>query len=309
MECPYVSICCIAYNHEPFIKGAIEGFNKKKTTFPYEIIISDDCSRDDTRAIISEYRQKYPNLLRDVSPDHNLGMYDNFYHVLETANGKYIALCDGDDFWTDVHKLQKQVDILEQNERLIGCFTDCMAVSEDGRNILMKKRPTVSMEQSGNYGLRDFLKDNRTSTLSLVYRNNHQEELLCKLKNVKNDFLADWPLYIFLLTYGDMYYLSQVTCAYRQNPSSVTHTTWRNERVGRVKASRIICPKVADTLPEEYADIAKDLRDTRWTWLPLMFAYKHEKRYLPMIGCLIIVCLVCPKSLWNAWKSRNRKKA
>lgn len=307
MENPLVSICCISYNHERFIKDALDGFLMQKTNFPFEIVISDDCSKDGTHDIIKEYVQKYPDIIRDISPEHNLGAFDNGIYVQERANGKYIALCEGDDYWTDPYKLQKQFDILDADETLMLCCTDCMVVSES-KELIQEKRATVmNHDVEGRYNLRDFLKDNHQyPTLCVVYRNSHKDELYKKLRKTKNYCRGDWPLWVLLLSYGDAYYLNEITAAYRVNPLSVSHNM---DRVKWAKSYRIICKGVASVLPEQYADIAKDLRDTRWTWLPLMFAYKHEKRYLPMIGCLIIVCLVCPKSLWNAWKSRNRKKA
>ena len=308
MKEPLVSICCITYNHELYIRDALEGFVKQKTSFPFEVLISDDCSHDGTRAIIAEYKNKYPDLFRDVSPVSNLGMSGNFVHVLEHTIGKYVALCDGDDFWTDPYKLQKQIEILEEDKTIVACFTDCMVVNVDGKTILTEKRLTVGKTEAGPYNLRDFLRDNSTSTLSLVYRNNHRGELVQHLEQLKNDYLGDWPLYICLLVYGDMYYLNQVTCAYRENPDSVTHTIWSNKRVGREKASRMLFRKIADFLPDRYADIAEKFRDIRWTWVKLMFAYKAEKRYIGMAGCLIVAIIVCPRSLLQAFRSGVEKR-
>jgi glycosyltransferase involved in cell wall biosynthesis len=305
MEKPLVSICCITYNHEHYIKDALDGFIMQKTNFAFEIVISDDCSRDGTRAIIEEYKSKYPNLIRDVSPAQNLGAFENFTYVQEQAHGKYIALCEGDDYWTDSYKLQKQVDILEADESLMLCCTNRMIVSAD-KEILKERGTVMNHDEEGRYNLRDFLNDNHQyPTLCVVYRNSHKDELYTKLRKTKNYCRADWPLWVLLLSYGDAYFLNEVTAAYRINPLSVSHNM---ERVKWAKTYRIILRGLAGVLPPQYADVAKNFRDTRWTWLPLMFAYKHEKRYLPMIGCLIIVCFVCPQSLWNAWKNRKRKE-
>lgn len=108
MEKPIVSICCITYNHESYIKEALDGFVMQKTNFPFEIVISDDCSKDGTREIIAEYKAKHPNLIRDVSPKKNMGAIPNFLYVQKEAIGKYVALCEGDDYWTDPYKLQSK---------------------------------------------------------------------------------------------------------------------------------------------------------------------------------------------------------
>lgn len=125
MESPLVSICCISYNHERFIRKALEGFVNQKTSFPFEIVISDDCSSDGTRAIITEYASKYPEIFRDVSPKENLGVSRNFIHVQKEAKGKYVAFCEGDDYWTDAQKLQKQVDFLESHPDYSVTFHRC----------------------------------------------------------------------------------------------------------------------------------------------------------------------------------------
>ena len=132
-----------------------------------------------------------------------------------------------------------------------------------------------------------------------MYRNTHAKEVREKHAHTANTFLGDWTMWICLLIYGDMYFLNEVTCAYRVNPTSVTHTVGR---VSRAKASREICHKVADILPTEYADIAADLRDIRWVWISLIFAYKAEKRYLGMVWSLFMAMLLCPGALWKTYK-------
>jgi len=303
MKEPLVSICCITYNHEPYIKDALEGFLSQKTTFPFEIVISDDCSKDNTRAVIAEYKQKYPDFIRDISPKQNLGLFENFTFVQEQALGKYIALCEGDDFWIDPYKLQKQIDILENDYSLIACCTDCINVDKTG-----KPTEEYKANEQGNkrYNLRDFFSENaKYPTLTVVYRNSHKDELFSRLRHVKNPFLADWPLWIALLTYGDMIFLNQATAAYRNNPTSITHTA---NRVGRAKASRKICRNVADILPVEYADIAADLRKTNWVWISLIFAYKAEKRYFGMLGSFIMAAILCPKPLWKNIREALHKR-
>ena len=116
-----VSVCMITYNHENFIREAIDGVLMQKTDFPIELIIGEDCSTDGTRKIVMEYARKYPDIIRPLLPDSNLGMMKNFIETMQAATGKYIALCEGDDYWTDPYKLQKQVDFLEANEEYSLC--------------------------------------------------------------------------------------------------------------------------------------------------------------------------------------------
>lgn len=119
---PVVSICCITYNHEPFIANAIEGFLMQKTVYPYEIIIGDDYSTDKTREIIESYAKHHPELIKIITSDRNVGVIANENRVLTEAKGKYIAFCEGDDFWTNASKLQKQVEFLEKHPEFSVSF-------------------------------------------------------------------------------------------------------------------------------------------------------------------------------------------
>lgn len=120
---PLVSVCCITYNHKNYISDAIESFLSQRTTFPFEIIIGEDCSIDNTREIVEKYKKKYPNLIKIVVSDTNVGMNKNFIRTLNECSCKYIAFCEGDDYWTDSKKLQKQVDFLEDNHEYSFCWT------------------------------------------------------------------------------------------------------------------------------------------------------------------------------------------
>ena len=112
---PLVSIKMVTYNHAPFIAQAIEGVLQQKTNFPFELIIGEDCSTDGTREIVFEYQKKYPEIIRVVTSEKNIGAKRNGLRTLKACHGKYIAYCEGDDYWHDPGKLQKQVDYLENH--------------------------------------------------------------------------------------------------------------------------------------------------------------------------------------------------
>jgi len=105
-----VSVCMIAYNHQDFIAKAIESVLIQKTNFPFELVIGDDNSRDDTGKICEEYAAKFPGKIRYYRREKNRGMMPNFIETLQSCTGEYIAICEGDDYWTDVNKLQLQAD-------------------------------------------------------------------------------------------------------------------------------------------------------------------------------------------------------
>ena len=305
-----VAIHCLVYNHEPYLRDCFEGFVMQKTNFRFVAIVHDDCSTDNSAAIIREYEAKYPDIFRPIyetenqysKPDGSLGRIMSA--AIDATGAKYIAMCEGDDYWTDPYKLQKQVAILEADETLMVCCTDCSVVDNHSVQLKEKRGGVVKDDIPGRYNLRDFFRDNHQyPTLSVVFRNTHTEEVRAKHRHTENAFLGDWTLWICLLIYGDMYFLNEVTCAYRVNPTSVTHTV---NRVARAKANREICLKVADILPEEYKDIAEDLRNTDWVWISLIFAYKAEMRCFGMIGALFMSMIKCPRSLWNTWRKRKK---
>lgn len=127
MSAPLVSICCITYNHAPFIRKCLDGFLMQETTFPVEILIHDDASTDGTDDIIHEYADKYPEKIFPLFEEQNQysqGVLVDFFNY-NRARGKYIAYCEGDDHWTDPFKLQKQVDFMETHPEYSICFHNC----------------------------------------------------------------------------------------------------------------------------------------------------------------------------------------
>ena len=122
---PLVSIFCITYNHSSYIRQCLDGFLIQKTNFPFEVLIHDDASTDDTAGIIKEYEAKYPDIIKpiyQVENQYSKGLDINIVYNLPRARGKYIAMCEGDDYWTDPLKLQKQVDFLESHTDYSMCF-------------------------------------------------------------------------------------------------------------------------------------------------------------------------------------------
>lgn len=132
-ETPLVSILCITYNHEKYIRQAIDSFLMQKTTFLYEILIHDDASSDNTAKIIEEYAYKYPRIIRTVLQHEN--QYSKGISgtniLMKMAKGKYIAICEGDDYWTDPQKLQQQVDILENQKACVACCHNEIVVNHN----------------------------------------------------------------------------------------------------------------------------------------------------------------------------------
>jgi glycosyltransferase involved in cell wall biosynthesis len=132
---PLVSVCCITFNHVCFIKDAIDSFLMQESNFPFEIILHDDASTDGTTDIVKDYSARYPAIIKSITQAENQfsrGGLINPRLVFPKAKGKYIALCEGDDYWIDKQKLQKQVSFLEANPDYVIAYTDCQPFDEEG---------------------------------------------------------------------------------------------------------------------------------------------------------------------------------
>lgn len=128
-----LSIICITYNQKDYIKQCLDGFIMQKTNFEFVAYIGDDCSTDGTIEIIQEYEQKYPNIIKGIYHNQNVGVNQNLLDVMSKCNTRYVAICEGDDYWTDPYKLQKQVDYLEEHSEYSACFHPVRIKWENGK--------------------------------------------------------------------------------------------------------------------------------------------------------------------------------
>lgn len=301
-----VSVCMITYNHENFIHEAIEGVLMQKTNFTIELIIGEDCSTDNTRKIVVEYAEKYPDIIRPLLPESNLGMMKNFIKTMEAAKGKYIALCEGDDYWTDQHKLQKQVDLLEANESIIAVATNVADCDFKG-NTIQKEKIIVSPDnKDGTYNLHEFFsKGIQYPTLTVVFRNQDLDYITTNILKMDNPFLGDWILWVLLHTLGNFYFINQVTASYRVNPNSVTHTV---NAVKRWKSDFMIRKKLVEILPVEYH---RYLNDDTYAYHMMGMAYRKQKKILMFIFYQFIAFTKNPKMLisilYKKISNQNRK--
>lgn len=166
---PLVSVVMITYGHEKYIKKAIEGVLMQKCNFKFELIISNDCSPDNTNNIVNEnllFDNK--NIIKYTRHEHNMGMMNNFLWTLNQCKGNYVALCEGDDYWTDPLKLQKQVDFLESNLDYVLCFHQVKILKPEG--VLVNDFITKVPEHYENQDTLARL-GNYIHTPSVVFRN------------------------------------------------------------------------------------------------------------------------------------------
>lgn len=209
-----VSVSMITYNHEAFIAEAIEGVVMQKTTFPFELVIGEDCSTDNTRAICIEYQKKYPDIIRLRLPEKNQGMMLNWINNIESGHGKYIALCDGDDYWTDPYKLQKQVDFMEVNPDFALCSHSVYTLmcGQLDENIEME-RDVLTTEDI-------ILKDWGLLTASILFRK-EAHKTPDWYYTVKN---GDFALQLIVSLSGKIKFLPEYMAVYRQHLGGMSST-------------------------------------------------------------------------------------
>jgi len=219
---PLVSICCLTYNHNEFIKDAIEGFLMQKTLFSFEIIIHDDASTDDTPAIIRSYTTKYPNLFHIIYQTEN--QYSKILEhvftqfVLPIAKGKYIALCEGDDYWTDPFKLQKQVDFLDAHENVIMTFGNARIKDMTGNYY---KKDLYMHSYKPKFHTPEEIITLGLPTLTMVFRNVLKSPPEWYSKVISGDYFLRY----LLSKHGIFYYHGEVFGVHRKHFSGVSRTT------------------------------------------------------------------------------------
>lgn len=165
---PDISIAMLAYNHERFIAEAIESVLMQKTSYTYKIIIAEDFSTDNTRKIVLEYQKKYPDKIKLILQEQNVGAGQNNIDLLSNLEGKYIAALEGDDYWTDPLKLQKQVDFLEENEEYGVVWSKFNKV--DFRGCLVEENIPHFEESLLDVTVDNFFEYYRTWTLTCIFK-------------------------------------------------------------------------------------------------------------------------------------------
>lgn len=216
---PMVSIRTSAYNHAGYIRECIEGILNQKTDFKFEYIIGEDFSTDGTREIVFEYAEKYPDVIRVITADRNLGMKMNGQRCIDACRGKYIAICEGDDFWIDSYKLQKQVDYMESHPECAVCATEGYRLNQATGE--MAELPTLGLE---TYTPQDFLEGNQIFTLTTLTRASWAREFYTEIEPIAPRFMmGDYTLWLYMLTRGTIHKLSDKCAVYRELSQSASH--------------------------------------------------------------------------------------
>lgn len=219
---PLVSICCTCYNHELFVRETLEGFLMQETTFSFEIVVFDDASTDNTQQVILEYANKYPHLFRLFLQKENLwqrkGISGTQTLSVPNARGKYIAFCEGDDYWTDPFKLQKQVDFLEANPDYGLVHADYQYYFNSANRFEYVKRNNLHTGNIFEY----LLRENEIVTLTVLARAEIIKEFMIFWK--LSFSMIDYPMWLYLTEKHKVHYIPQIMGVYRKLTESMSNT-------------------------------------------------------------------------------------
>jgi glycosyltransferase involved in cell wall biosynthesis len=233
-EEPLISVMIIAYNHGRFVRQAIEGALMQSCSYPFEIVVCDDCSTDNTREICLKLQKEYPEKIRLLFNEYNKGPIDNYFATMYQCRGKYIADCSADDYWIDPLKLQKQVDVLEQREDVVLVFSDWKVWDETRAAFLDRSRfPRARFEKKtmditdmpaymNRVGQTNVLNINtccfRRETALNIYEKHTQ------FFDKNKHHCEDYQLFCFLLSQGVFYYIDEELGVYRSVVNSVSRS-------------------------------------------------------------------------------------
>lgn len=227
-----LSVCVRTHNQERFIREALDSVLRQHTAFPFEIIISDDASSDGTVAILQEYQMQYHDKIRLLLSETNSGGPENLKRVIEASNAKYVTCLDGDDFYTDDYKLQKQVDVLEAHPEYAACFHNTWYADETGRLYGLFNRPDFH----AIHDAREFIRERWFVPIHSAVLRREYIEFPEWYNTVMND---DYVVHLSVAKHGPYYFMQDVMVAYRRHTQN-TSIAYRNQIVMNAQLCTIL---------------------------------------------------------------------
>lgn len=235
-----VSVCCLVYNHEKYLKKCLDGFVMQKTNFKFEVLIHDDASIDKSADIIREYEKKYPDIIKPIYQTENQyskGIKISSTFLFPRAKGKYLAWCEGDDYWCDEYKLQRQYDVMEHNPNCSICVHEVYDINEEGKYIGSKHPPYII--EKNEFSLNDYLNFITDGAFHPFQTSSYfiQKEVIDDdlYENLDLSPVGDVRLVFASLANGNLYYLNNGMSCYRNNSIE----SWSN----RVLSNKVLWKK------------------------------------------------------------------
>ncbi|HWB32739.1 MAG TPA: glycosyltransferase family 2 protein [Acidobacteriaceae bacterium] len=215
---PLVSVAVTAFNLEQWIGRAMDSALAQQVSFPFEIVVADDCSRDGTTEILRSYQQRYPDVVRLIERPANVGMQRNYYDLFQRCRGKYIAWLDADDYWTDPLKLERQIAAMEADPSISVCCHFVRWTNVDG-SLRRERFPPMA---PGRYGVEDVLRSCFVPTASAVFRRGVEKKLPEWYLNMPP--VSDWPVWVLSALEGDIFLMDGVMADYFMTPGSACNS-------------------------------------------------------------------------------------
>ena len=216
---PIITVCVLCYNQNAYISKCVESILSQDTEYPFELLIGDDCSTDGTLETCKRYQELYPNKIKLIANNPNKGLISNYINLLSNAIGRYIAVCGGDDYWCDIHKLQKQTDFLQANPDFSMCFTNAYEESNfswEG----YRKTIFADISQNHEFGGEDIILRWLIPASSVMFRNGLVDfSFLSKRKY----YAEDLATYLKLAECGKIYGMADITTVYVRHEESITN--------------------------------------------------------------------------------------
>jgi len=233
-----VSICCVTFNHEKFIAYALDGFLMQKTNFEFEILINDDCSEDNTSTILRDYEERFPGRFKisyQIENQYSKGIKPFRNILFPKVQGKYLAICEGDDYWTDPLKLQKQVDFLNENLTHSLCFHKCIMVNENN----VKVESVFDHLEEKDYSGEDILKKWSIPTASSLFRTEYLNQIITRFKT-PGYLYGDTPMFLTLMENGKARCLVDNMSAYRIHKGGFSRRTSKKHKIALYRHYRTL---------------------------------------------------------------------
>lgn len=231
-----VTIRCLVYNHEQYLRKCLDGFIMQKTNFPFEAVVHDDASTDGSAAIIKEYAERYPSIIKPIFEIENqYSKHDGSLRRImnEHTRGKYVAMCEGDDYWIDPLKLQKQVDFLENHPDYGMCYTNFNLYKQKERKMVYSVYDSLSSFYPKKFSLEDFIySQGFTCPASWLYRRELSDSYKPEIRTLDGTFL----LFAHFLYVTKVHYIDDVTTVYRYHDKGVSHLKDYNSQYKRKKS-------------------------------------------------------------------------
>lgn len=255
-KAPLVAIHCLVYNHEPYLRDCFEGFVMQQTNFSFVAIVHDDASTDGSAAIIREYEEKYPHIFKPIYEIENQyskrdGSLERIMNeVIEATEAKYVAMCEGDDYWTDPLKLQKQVDYMEENPECSLCFHKVNTLIQETGEI---KEEFIVRDVPGKSNVIDLAKGNYIHTPSVLYR--RYSDVHEQYQKIMPCLPGDYVMWMLLAEKGNMYKINEPMAVYRYG-SGIWSNVWK---IGKLLAVLKTLSKLSAVV--ESSDVRRILQE------------------------------------------------